>query len=214
MASFRSGRDVDGSAAHSIPNDTATGEHDAGNREPFSCHEGATAGAYDVGEATGESGDFKTEVARGLVTTAMLVDEALLPCLSLVLDTALSILYARAAVVNILSHVGVSPRPMRAPDPCSPLRFGMRWTECAWPWLSPWDLCCSFGNDYDSQKQLVRSTVSDASNETAARALRAEIQGLLLEELEDADCQKHFVDLTKVLISRWVLILSPFSVPA
>lgn len=48
---------------------------------------------------------------HGLTRIAMSASEADLPALSLVLDTALSILFARAAVVNLLTHIAADGRP-------------------------------------------------------------------------------------------------------
>lgn len=65
--------------------------------------------------------------SHGLTRIALSASEGDLPALSLVLDTALSILFARAAVVHVLAHIAAESRPQHPVLPvtfsCPSLRF-------------------------------------------------------------------------------------------
>lgn len=77
--------------------------------------------------------------SHGLTKIATSASEGDLPSLSLVLDTALSILFARAAVVNLIMHIAEDNGPqchpvLPATFSCPSLRFGPPTTK--WPGVS------------------------------------------------------------------------------
>ena len=74
----------------------------------------AVSALLAAGEAAAVEGLQHQYSSHGLTQTAASANEKDLPSLSLVLDSALSILFARAAVVNLLMHVA-TPSATRGP---------------------------------------------------------------------------------------------------
>ncbi len=78
----------------------------------------AVSALLAAGEAAAVEGLQHQYSPHGLTHTAASANEKDLPSLSLVLDTALAILFARAAVVNLLTHIAT---PFAKTEPGLPI---------------------------------------------------------------------------------------------
>ena len=76
---------------------------------------------------------------HALMKAALSADEGDLPSLSLVLDMALSILFARAAIVNLLSHVraAINGSPQCPPRARGLFSVGPAEPKRSWWWVQP-----------------------------------------------------------------------------
>lgn len=143
-------------------------------------------------------GTSTTGAMCGIMMAAITVNEADLPDLSVVLDTALCILYARAAVIKLVSHVGLSATSTKALNLCPPPRLKATWAAYARPWVSSWIPGDGVEDEADAQGYAEASLSDDTAGETTARTRRVEIRQRFLEVLKDGQCQQYVVDLTKV----------------
>lgn len=139
---------------------------------------------------------------NGLMKMALSADEKELASLSLVLDTTLSIFYARAAVANLLSHIGAAGGSFVPEVEPSLGRYIHPWT---WPILRT-KVSCSFldRNEEEISQQLSLSRRSlGGSDEGDTRAGKEVPMGVvrgILEVLAVPEYQQRFVDLTKMMV--------------
>lgn len=140
---------------------------------------------------------------HGLMRAALSAEEDDLPSLSLVLDMALSILFSRAAIVNLLSHVRAAIRSL----PNCPPRATNMWTaepNRAWCWVEPLG-----AKGYDPPTKNGGAAVSRATSighswgsDGGDCGMVMKIAQETLDAMAVQDNQQRIVDLTKELICR------------
>lgn len=210
VASLRAGRHGPG-AQDTASTDTAAAEAAVAEYEvsASSGRQGAPLGVSTWTKVKTEGG-HQTASASGLLRMVLHADEVDLPCLSLVLHTALSILFARSAVINLLSHVGgctwfsVNERCRRLPVP---RQFYARRAHyaCPWSWsqlrtMNEHDGSIDAGQTISSSTYIYHPLVSDTLDRAMSSSLKVQVERGVLEMLADVECQRRIVDLTKVLI--------------
>lgn len=148
---------------------------------------------------------LQTESSRGFLTAVLSAHEEDLPCLSLVLDTALSILFARAAIVNLLSHIRVGLTPVNTWRSPPSIHHTCHRPDYAVPW--------SWGSrrrrnanggliDGGIPQDLSHPEDDGEGGDTVAKGDEAEVARRLVEAFMDPErCfSERFLNLTKVLI--------------
>lgn len=155
-----------------------------------------TAPGSDPSEAAGGPGSAATGATRGLVTAAISAGESQLGCLSLVLDAALSILYARAAVANLISHLASARAASAGASRISP-------PPATGPALAPRARAWSSSQDAQHGGTRTPSVAGDASRMTTAdEDPRGRLEDVLGKILADGGCQRLLVGVTRALVAR------------
>lgn len=170
----------------------------------------ASSVAASASEGTGATTRtwFQSRASRELLRVVLSADEEDLACLSLVLEMALSILFARAAVVNLLTHVRVSLSPL---DECYPhpslhmLAGGPGhilpcWSTSMWRKMGYGQSIAS--RSADLLPPIMSYPRGDHTMGSAmSRRLAVTVAQRVIEALARPDCQRKFIDLTKVFIT-------------
>lgn len=154
----------------------------------------ALLAAQEASASTAEG--VASNAQHGLMKAALSADEGDLPSLGLVLDMALSILFARAAIVNLLSHAraAIGGSPQRTPRARGLLSVGSAEPKCSWWWVQPPRTTGGCG----SPTNAGGTAVSHAwGNEGGDDELDTEIAQGMLEAMAAPENQRRIIDLTK-----------------
>lgn len=150
-------------------------------------------------EASSAKGEV-TNAQHGLMKAALSADEGDLPLLSLVLDMALSILFARAAIVNLLSHVRAAIGSSLQCPPRTPglLSVGSAEPERPWWWVQqPTAKGC--GPSTSAGGTIVSHAWGNDGGD--GDLIIMEIAQGVLEAMTAPENQRRIIDLTKEFIS-------------
>lgn len=152
---------------------------------------------------------FQSRASRELLAIVLSADEEDLACLSLVLETALSILFARAAVVNLLTHVRVSLSPLSecCPHSTPHMLAGRPGHILPWRWTNMSRKRENGQPIASKQAILLAPRMSYPRGDhtmggAMSRGLAVAVAWRVIEALAHPDCQRRFIHLTKVLIAR------------
>lgn len=150
-------------------------------------------------EASSAEGEV-TNDQHGLMKAALSAHEGDLPSLSLVLDMALSILFARAAIVNLLSHVraAIGSSPQCSPRARGLLSVGSAEPKRSWWWVQqPRAKGCSSPT---SAGDPIASHAWDKDGGDGDLVIMGIAQGVL-EAMVAPENQRRIIDLTKEFMS-------------
>lgn len=215
-----------GSDSPAIPEAFRSGQHRSGAHPSSGMAANATWTENEVPASSPAAALLTTETGfigggvtaygsqRSLMETVLSADERDLPSLSVVLNAALTILFAREAIISVLSHVGGSADG-RSPEAATsnqylPHQLAAGLAEQCQPlpwWPRPTTIgfgCSTLACDGQTASPPITEMTGSYGNLEAsetADGLPADVAQMTLKAFTIPGCQQLIVNLTKVIVT-------------